>query len=109
MELNHRTRGGQRYFSMKQERLMKKMIVGFGIVVAFVTPSFAQSYIASYGTGKLIDTPLLEKTNGAYGYNGTVPPRTGGTSSATRLRAGNLAYAYSPPNSHPHKKHSKPP
>lgn len=43
---------------------MKKMIVGFGIVVAFVTPSFAQSYIASYGTGKLIDTPLLEKTNG---------------------------------------------
>lgn len=98
MELNHRTKGeGQRYFSMKQEWLMKKMIVGFGIVVAFVTPSFAQS-----------DTPLLEKTNGAYGYNGTAPPRTGGTSSATRLRAGNLAYAYSPPNSHPHKKHSKP-
>ena len=32
---------------------MKKMIVGFGIVVAFVTPSFAQSYIASYGTGNL--------------------------------------------------------
>ena len=32
---------------------MKKMIVGFEIVVAFVTPSFAQSYIASYGTGNL--------------------------------------------------------
>jgi hypothetical protein len=42
---------GQRYFSMKQAWLMKKMIVGFGIVVAFVTPSLAQSYIASYGTG----------------------------------------------------------
>ena len=54
---------------------MKKMIVGLGIVVAFVTPSFAQSYSASYGTGNLIDTPLLEKTNGAYRYNGTVPPR----------------------------------
>jgi hypothetical protein len=54
MELNHRTKGeGQRYFSMKQEWLMKKMIVGFGIVVAFVTPSFAQSYSASYGTGNL--------------------------------------------------------
>ena len=37
-------------------------------MVATATPGFAQSYCACYGTGNVIDTPLLEKTNGAYGY-----------------------------------------
>lgn len=79
---------------------MRKIIVGLGIAVAFATPSFAQSYSASYGTGNLIDTPLLEKTNGAYGYGGSVPPQAGDARSAARAATGNPAYAYSPPRRH---------
>jgi hypothetical protein len=51
---------------------------------AFATPGFAQSYSASYA-GNLIDTPLLEKTNGTYGYFGTVaPPQTTRVASTAR-------------------------
>ncbi len=88
---------------------MKNILVGLGIVVALATPSFAQSYSASYGTGNVIDTPLLEKTNGAYGYAGSVPTRTGDTRSAARAANANSAYAYSPPDSRRHGKHSKRP
>jgi len=84
---------------------MKKIMIGLGIVVAFATPSFAQSYSASYGTGNVIDMPLLEKTNGAYGYAGTVPPETAG--SPARASRDNLGYAYSPRNSHQPNKRSK--
>jgi hypothetical protein len=41
-------------------------------MVATATPGFAQAYCACYGN--VIDTPLLEKTNGAYGYEMSVPP-----------------------------------
>jgi hypothetical protein len=87
---------------------MKKILLSAAVVFAFATPSFAQSYSVSYGTGNLVDMPLLEKTNGTYGYFGTVPPpQTAGAASAARAASGISAYAYSPPNSRRHKAHSK--
>ncbi len=86
---------------------MKKILFSVGFVLAFATPGSAQSYSASYGTGNLIDMPLAEKTNGVYGYAGTVPPQTSGTVSTSRAASGNSAYAYSPQNSRRHKAHSK--
>jgi hypothetical protein len=47
--------------------------IGAVLLVATATPSFAQAYCACYGTGNVIDTPLLEKTNGAYGYEMSAP------------------------------------
>ena len=80
---------------------MKKIVLGAVIAFAFATPSLAQPYSAGYGTGNLIDAPLLEKTNGA--------SRTATTS---RAASGTSAYAYSPPTSSPptsrrHKTHNK--
>ena len=87
---------------------MKKILLSAAVVLAFATPSFAQSYSASYGTGNLIDTPLLEKSNGTYGYFGTVaPPQPTRAASTARAASGISAYAYSPPNSRRHKAQSK--
>src|SRR5262245_26679448 len=97
---------------MRQEKPMKKIIFGIGLVVATATatPVFAQAYCACWGTGNVSDEPLLEKTNGAYGYEMSVAPRGGAaaTSSAQRI-TGNSAYAYSPApgGSSPHMKHSR--
>jgi hypothetical protein len=56
--------------------------------LALATPSFAQSYNASWGIGNL-DTPLLEKTNGTYGYFGTVaPPQMMRAASTARAASG---------------------
>ena len=74
---------------------MKKIVLGAVIAFAFATPSHAQSYTAGYGTGNLIDTPLLEKTNGAYGYFGTVQSPTARTATTSRAASGTSAYAYS--------------
>jgi hypothetical protein len=91
---------------------MKKIVLGAVIAFAFATPSLAQSYSAGYGTGNLIDAPLLEKTNGAYGYFGTVQSPTARTATTSRAASGTSAYAYSPPTSSPptsrrHKTHNK--
>jgi len=86
---------------------MKKIVLGVVIALAFATPGLAQSYSAGYGTGNLIDTPLLEKTNGAYGYFGTVQSPTARTATISRAANGTSAYAYSPPASHRHKTHNK--
>ena len=45
---------------------MKEIMVGVVLLVATATPGFAQAYCACWGTGNVIDQPLLEKTNGAY-------------------------------------------
>ena len=66
---------------------MKEIMVGVFLMVATATPGLAQAYCACWGTGNVIDEPLLEKTNGAYGYAESVPARTGAAASA---------YAYSP-------------
>jgi hypothetical protein len=47
--------------------------IGATLLVATATPSFAQAYCACWGTGNVSDTPLLEKTNGAYGWAMSVP------------------------------------
>jgi len=87
---------------------MKKILLSAAVVLAFATPGFAQSYSAGYGTGNLIDQPLLEKSNGTYGYFGTVaPPQTTRAASTARAASGMSAYAYSPPNSRRHKAHSR--
>ena len=54
---------------------MKEITVAAFLVLAAATPGLAQSYSAGWGTGNVIDMPLLEKTNGAYGYAMSVPPR----------------------------------
>jgi len=79
---------------------MRKIIVGIGLMVATATPGFGQSYCACYGTGNVINTPLLEKTSGAYGYAESVPARAGAAASA---------YAYSPAvgGSSQHMKHNR--
>jgi hypothetical protein len=48
--------------------------ISTALLVATATPGFAQAYCACWGTGNVSDTPLLEKTNGAYGYEMSVPP-----------------------------------
>jgi len=53
---------------------MKEIMVGVVLMVATATPGFAQQYCACWGTGNVIDQPLLEKTNGAYGYAMSVSP-----------------------------------
>ena len=56
---------------------MKGIMVGVVFMVATATPGLAQEYCACWGTGNVIDQPLLEKTNGAYGYAMSVPPQDG--------------------------------
>ena len=52
------------------------IVIGIGLAVACASPGLAQPYTASYGTGNVIDLPVLEKSNGRYGYGGTVAPRS---------------------------------
>jgi hypothetical protein len=71
--------------------------IGAALLVATATPGFAQAYCACWGTGNLSDTPLLEKTNGAYGWAMSVPPQ--GSVAAS-------AYAAAGGSSH-HMKHNR--
>ena len=63
---------------------MKEIMVGVFLMVATATPGLAQAYCACWGTGNVIDQPLLEKTNGAYGYAMSVPPQGGAQHLPTR-------------------------
>jgi hypothetical protein len=84
--------------------------VGVGLMVATATPGFAQAYCACWGTGNVSYTPLLEKTNGAYGWAMSVPPQSGAAASAYAQGInGNSAYAYSPAvgGSSRHMKHNR--
>jgi hypothetical protein len=83
--------------------------IGAALLVATATPGFAQAYCACYGTGNVIDTPLLEKTNGAYGYEMSVPPRGSAPAFAGQRMTGKSAYAYSPAvrGSSRHMKHDR--
>jgi hypothetical protein len=85
---------------------MKKFltIVGLLTIVAtpltiVATPASAQAYCQCWGTGNVMDQSLLEKTNGAYGYEMSVPPPASGKS----------GYAYSPATggSSRHMKHKQ--
>ena len=67
--------------------------ISAALLVATDTPSFAQAYCACWGTGNVSDTPLLEKTNGAYGYEMSVPPPA--SAYAGQGKTGKSAYAYS--------------
>ena len=80
---------------------MKEIIVAVGLMVATATPGFAQAYCACYGTGNVIDTPLLEKTNGAYGYEMSVVPPA--SAYAGQRMTSKSAYAYSSS----HMKHNR--
>jgi hypothetical protein len=77
--------------------------IGAALLVATTTPGFAQAYCACWGTGNVSDTPLLEKTNGAYGWAMSVPPQGGAASAYAQRITGISAYAYS---SH-HLKHNR--
>ena len=61
---------------------MKQILIGAFLVLATATPSLAQAYCACWGTGNVIDQPLLEKTNGAAGYAMSVFPDGGATAFA---------------------------
>jgi hypothetical protein len=67
--------------------------ISAALLVATATPGFAQAYCACWGTGNVSDTPLLEKTNGAYGYEMSVPPPA--SAYAGERKTGKSAYAYS--------------
>jgi len=56
---------------------MKEIMFAAFLVLAAASPGLAQSYSAGWGTGNVINLPLLEKTNGAYGYAMSVPPQDG--------------------------------
>jgi hypothetical protein len=77
---------------------------GAAILVATATPGFAQAYCACWGTGNMSDTPLLEKTNGAYGWAMSVPPQGGAAASA--YAAAGSAYAAAGSSSR-HSKHNR--
>jgi len=53
---------------------MKVILVGVFLSIATATSSLAQAYCACWGTGNVIDQPLLEKTDGAAGYAMSVLP-----------------------------------
>ncbi len=72
---------------MRKFTISTATIMGAALMVATATPGFAQAYCACWGTGNVSDEPLLEKTNGAYGYEMSVAPPASGKS----------AYAYSSP------------
>jgi len=80
--------------------MMRTLILGAGLALAVAAPALAQSYTAGQGSGNLIDTPLAEKSNGAYGFGGSVAPTRGDSSSAYQRAQGgnksNSAFAYSP-------------
>jgi hypothetical protein len=61
--------------------------ISAAVLVATATPGFAQAYCACWGTA------LLEKTNGAYGYEMSVPPPA--SAYAGERKTGKSAYAYS--------------
>ena len=65
---------------------MKDIMVGVVLLVATATPGFAQAFCACWGTGNVIDQPLLEKTNGAYGNAMSVPPQGGAAAFAYSSR-----------------------
>jgi hypothetical protein len=67
--------------------------IGAALLVATATPGLAQAYCACYGTGNVMDEPLVEKTNGAYGYEMSVPPPA--SAYAGQRMTGKSAYAYS--------------
>jgi hypothetical protein len=73
--------------------------IGTALLIATATPGFAQEYCACWGTGNVIDTPLLEKTNGAYGYEMSVPPTASGKSA--------YAYSHAAGGSSRHMKHKQ--
>ena len=45
--------------------MIPRIIMSIALAVAFAGPAVAQSYSASYGTGNVIDVPLLEKQTAA--------------------------------------------
>ncbi|MER9757857.1 hypothetical protein NKJ46_31500 [Mesorhizobium sp. M0166] len=47
---------------------MKEIMVAAFLVLAAATPSLAQSYSAGWGTGDVIDQPLLEKPMARMGH-----------------------------------------
>jgi hypothetical protein len=53
---------------------MKAIMLGAFLAIATATPGLAQAYCACWGTGNVIDQPLLEKTDGAAGYAMSVLP-----------------------------------
>jgi len=76
---------------------MKSILVAAAIAAMITAPALAQSYTAGQGSGNVIDTPLAEKTNGAYGYGGTVAPRAGDSQAAYQVQGGaTSAFAYAP-------------
>ena len=66
--------------------------IGAVLLFGTATPGFAQAYCACWGTGNVSDEPLLEKTNGAYGYAMSVAP----PAHARQRMTGKSAYAHSP-------------
>jgi hypothetical protein len=73
--------------------------IGTALPIATTTPGFTQAYCGCWGTGNVMDQSLLEKTNGAYGYEMSAPP----------LASGKSDYAYSPAagGSRRHMKHKQ--
>ena len=67
--------------------------ISAALLVATATPGLAQAYCVCYGTGNVMDEPLVEKTNGAYGYEMSVPPPA--SAYAGQRMTGKSAYAYS--------------
>ena len=80
--------------------MMKALILGAGLTLAIAAPALAQSYTAGEGSGNLVNAPLAEKTDGAYGFGGGIAPARGDASSASqRAQGGNngsSAFAFSP-------------
>jgi hypothetical protein len=78
--------------------MMLRILIGVALLVACAGPGRARSYTAGYGTGNVIDSPLLEKTNGRYGYCGSVALRSGDSQSVYSSvgTQGTSVYAYSP-------------
>jgi len=91
--------------------MLKTFILGAGLALAVTAPALAQSYTAGQGSGNLVNTPLAEKTDGAYGFGGGVAPTRGDISSAYQRAQGSnngsSAFAFSPEGAGTPKHHVK--
>jgi len=80
--------------------MKKALILGAGLALAVAAPALAQSYTAGEGSGNLVNAPLAEKTDGAYGFGGGIAPAPGNAASASQRAQGSnngsSAFAFSP-------------
>lgn len=78
---------------MLNSQAMKRLIIGTALATLLASPTLAQSYSSLYGTGNIVNGPLAERSNGAFGVGVTA---YNGAGVSAQTPSGSSAYAYVP-------------